>query len=74
MRLFRRNKKEESATETSSRPMETSSPIPNQAVELGTINYVNLTLDGRHGEYDKAVQVSRETGKPIFANFVEWSG
>ena len=43
-------------------------------IELGTIEYVNLTPDGRHGDYDKAVQVARDSGKPIFANFVEWSG
>ena len=46
----------------------------NQPIELGTINYVNLTSDGRHGDYERALQVARETGKPIFANFVEWSG
>ena len=45
-----------------------------QATELGTINYVNLTSDGCHGEFEKAVQIARETGKPIFANFVEWRG
>jgi len=52
----------------------TSSIPMNQAVELGTINYVNLTPDGRHGEFEKALEVARLTGKPIFANFVEWSG
>lgn len=46
----------------------------NQAVELGTINYVNLTSDGRHGDMEKALHVARETGKPLFCNFVEWSG
>eukprot|EP00565_Helicotheca_tamesis_P005151 CAMPEP_0185728138 /NCGR_PEP_ID=MMETSP1171-20130828/3597_1 /TAXON_ID=374046 /ORGANISM="Helicotheca tamensis, Strain CCMP826" /LENGTH=57 /DNA_ID=CAMNT_0028396813 /DNA_START=200 /DNA_END=373 /DNA_ORIENTATION=- len=45
-----------------------------QAVELGTIDYINLTADGKHGDYDAAVQASLDTGKPIFANFVEWSG
>ena len=45
-----------------------------QAVELGTIDYINLTPDGKHGDYDKAIAASLETGKPIFANFVEWSG
>jgi len=50
------------------------SPPINQAVELGTINYVNLTSDSKHGTYDIAIQLAKETGKPIFANFVEWSG
>mmetsp|Transcript_21756 Transcript_21756/g.60474 ORF Transcript_21756/g.60474 Transcript_21756/m.60474 type:complete len:84 (+) Transcript_21756:126-377(+) len=45
-----------------------------QPIELGTINYVNLTTDGKHGDYEVAMKVARETGKPIFANFVEWSG
>ena len=49
-------------------------PPPQQYVELGTIRYVNLSADGRHGDYKTAVKVARETGKPIFANFVEWSG
>lgn len=49
-------------------------PSRPQAVELGTIDYVNLTPDGKHGKYDAAVQAALETGKPIFANFVEWSG
>ena len=48
-------------------------PSPNY-VELGTIQYVNLTADGRHGEYQSAVDIAIQTGKPIFANFVEWSG
>ena len=43
-------------------------------VELGTIQYVNLTSDARHGDYQTAVDIAAETGKPIFANFVEWSG
>ena len=45
-----------------------------QAVELGTIEYINLTTDGKHGDYDQAIAASLETGKPSFANFVEWSG
>lgn len=45
-----------------------------QAVELGTIDYVNLTPDRKHGDYDTAVQTALQTGKPLFANFVEWSG
>ena len=40
-----------------------------QAVELGTINYLK-----RHGDYETALRLSRETGKPLFCNFVEWSG
>ena len=43
-------------------------------VELGTIDYVNITKDGKHGDYDIAMKLSLESGKPIFANFVEWSG
>ena len=45
-----------------------------QAVELGTIRYCNLTPDGKHGDYDAALQAAAASGKPIFANFVEWSG
>jgi hypothetical protein len=47
---------------------------PDQPVELGTIQYVNLTPDGRHGDMEVALQVASETGKPLFVNFVEWSG
>ena len=43
-------------------------------VELGTIQYVNLTPDARHGDYQTAIDVAARTGKPVFANFVEWSG
>jgi len=49
-------------------------PPRDQAVELGTIDYCNITPDGRHGDFDAAIQAASETGKPIFANFVEWSG
>ena len=45
-----------------------------QPVELGAIDYVNLTPDGRHGDFQTALRKAHETGKPIFANFVEWSG
>ena len=45
-----------------------------QPVELGTIHYCNLTPDGKHGDYDAALQAAAASGKPIFANFVEWSG
>jgi hypothetical protein len=64
------------ATTTMNRPPTQSSQkqqIP-KYVELGTIDYVNLTKDGRHGDYDIAIAVAQATGKPIFANFVEWSG
>jgi len=44
----------------------------NQNVELGTINYVNL--DGSHGNMDAALSEAQRTGKPIFANFVEFPG
>jgi hypothetical protein len=47
---------------------------PREFVELGTIHYVNLTPDGKHGRYQTALDVAKETGRPIFANFVEWSG
>lgn len=57
-------------------PPAVSAPRPRtpQYVELGTINYVNLTPDGRHGDYQTALDQARSTGKPILANFVEWSG
>lgn len=45
-----------------------------QAVELGTIKYLNLDASKRHGDYETALRLSRETGKPLFCNFVEWSG
>lgn len=56
-------------------PPPTASTTQHQAVELGTIHYCNLlTPDQRHGDYDAALQAAAESGKPIFANFVEWSG
>jgi len=45
-----------------------------QPIELGTIEYCNLTADGKHGDFDLALQAASATGKPIFANFVEWPG
>ena len=52
-----------------------SASTHHQAVELGTIHYCNLlTPDQRHGDYDATLQAAKESGKPIFANFVEWSG
>mgnify|MGYP005861268889 CR=1 FL=1 len=55
-------------------PAATAPPRRNQAVELGTINYVNITSDGRHGDLNMALQAAQAADKPIFANFVEWSG
>ena len=49
-------------------------PRPSQPIELGSIHYVNLTPDGRHGDIELALTKAKETGKPIFCNFVEWSG
>ena len=49
-------------------------PATKQTIELGTIHFVNLTPDGRHGDFHRALRLAKETGKPIFANFVEWSG
>ena len=46
-----------------------------QPIELGTLQYCNITSDGRHGDYYTVLQVAAQHGdKPIFANFVEWSG
>jgi hypothetical protein len=48
---------------------------PKQPIELGTIQYCNITSDGRHGDYDTVLQIaSQNLEKPIFANFVEWTG
>jgi hypothetical protein len=46
----------------------------NQPIELGTIEYCNITNDGKHGDYNLVLQLAKEIDKPIFANFVEWSG
>ena len=43
-------------------------------VELGTIQYVNLSQDGKHGDFQAAIDIAAQRKKPIFANFVEWSG
>lgn len=45
-----------------------------QPVKLGAIYYLNLTADGRHGDMERALAVAAESGKAIFANFVEWTG
>ena len=67
MVLFKKKKNDNHNGIVSTVPM-------NQAVELGTIHYVNLTSDGRHGDMEKALQKGTLTGKPLFCNFVEWSG
>ena len=55
--------------------MLSNSDIPQgQAVELGTIRYVNLTKNQKHGELEVVLAMARESGRPIFANFVEWRG
>jgi hypothetical protein len=78
MGLFGRKKKVDAASlggvESSLATAPREAPPPNQAIELGTIHYVNLTPDGRHGDLETALRVAAEPGKPIFANFVEWSG
>lgn len=56
---------------------ERTSPLARgQAVELGDINYVNLTRDQRHGEPDlrNLLEIAATSQKPIFVNFVEWAG
>jgi hypothetical protein len=77
-RFFRRNKKKEAVIKpqdllAASGSLTPSSPQRNQPVELGTIQYVNLTADGRHGDMEQALSVAAESGKPIFANSVEWT-
>jgi hypothetical protein len=62
------------AASARSRPERAWQPPPKEYEELGTIHYANLTADGRHGDYETALAIAAETGKPIFANFVEWSG
>jgi hypothetical protein len=45
-----------------------------QPIELGTIEYYNISPDGKHGDFELALQTASERNKPIFANFVEWAG
>jgi hypothetical protein len=45
-----------------------------QPIELGILSYANLTPDGKHGDFASALKQSQTSGKPIFANFVEWPG
>jgi hypothetical protein len=78
-RFVRRNKKKEAVISPQDLMAASGSLTPspsqrNQPVELGTIHYVNLTADGRHGDMEQALAVAAESGKPIFANFVEWTG
>lgn len=79
MGFFRKSKNEnalaEEVAETArDNPNRQCQPPPKHYVELGTIEYVNLTPDGKHGDFEPAISIARVTGKPIFANFVEWSG
>jgi hypothetical protein len=56
-------------------PLPVPTRRPKQPIELGTIQYCNITSDGRHGDYNTVLQVaSQNMDKPILANFVEWSG
>jgi len=56
------------------------SPQQHRPVELGTINYRNLSpSDGgfKHGDYGRALRAaaaSSSGGKPLFVNFVEYPG
>lgn len=75
MRLFKKIKANPTQTINNNNDDDALTVIPqNQPIELGTINYVNLSSDGRHGDISAALRIARQTQKPIFANFVEWSG
>jgi hypothetical protein len=83
MDLFGKKKKKDdqfkvalakAAAKNESRPERVWQPPPPEFVELGTIHYANLTQDRRHGKYQAALDLASETGRPIFANFVEWPG
>lgn len=75
---FRRNRKEMPVVSTQMDADDTCpivKPVAapaRQHVELGTINYVNVA--GGHGDIEKALSEAKRTGKPIFANFVEFPG
>ena len=45
-----------------------------QAVELGTIDYINLTSDGKHGGYDRAIAASRSPSLRTLSNGVDDPG
>ena len=50
-------------------------PRPKQSVELGTINYTNLTAgDNGKERLELALRNAEKSKKPIFANFVEFPG
>lgn len=74
--MFRRKKKKDlpAVAPSSSTGAPRSAAPANQPIELGTIHYCNLTPDGRHGDYEETLRVAKQQNKPIFANFVEWSG
>ena len=79
--LFRAIRRKASLKTTSSNEpskstinIQQTKPRKHNFVELGSIDYVNLTPDCRHGDLSMALKVASETGKPIFANFAEWSG
>mmetsp|Transcript_21772 Transcript_21772/g.55572 ORF Transcript_21772/g.55572 Transcript_21772/m.55572 type:complete len:81 (-) Transcript_21772:801-1043(-) len=60
------------AAEKIARACSVRPPTGCQPVELGTIAYVNI--EQNHGSLETALSMAAETGKPIFANFVEWPG
>ena len=47
---------------------------PNHPIELGTIEYLNLDADKKHGDLQQALDAAKRNNKPIFANFAEWPG
>jgi hypothetical protein len=76
-RFFRRKKEaidpDDLKQAASTRGRLTTPSIQRTSQPVVTIQYVNLTADGRHGDIDKALDMAAATGKPIFANFVEWT-
>jgi hypothetical protein len=77
-----RSKPQEAARRQAQKPIEKrsknasrESPLSKgQAIELGDIRYCNLSADGYRGDVQIAIAEAQRTGKPIFANFVEWPG
>lgn len=51
-----------------------AAPPPNQCIELGKIRYVNLAQGSQHGDMAAALGAAKESGKPLFVNFVEFPG
>ena len=44
-------------------------------MEMGTIEYKNLSEDGAHGVLEYALKaIDAAPTKPVFVNFVEWDG